>query len=109
MRTHLAVAYTETNRPMRGINELKRVLREAPDHVGARLNYGLMQMMIGRHATAIEQFERVRRVAAKNSPEHQRAGTLIEQINKETDGNPQDAPLPGQGGGGQPASNTSGP
>jgi hypothetical protein len=115
VRTHLAVAYTETNRPMRGISELKRVLNEAPDHAGARFNYGLMQMMVSRYATAIEQFERVREVAGADSEYYQRAGALIERINQETNGNPEDAPMPGQGDsgggsapGGPPSAGTTG-
>ena len=98
VRTNLAVAYLDTNTPMRGISEIKRVLNEKPDHVGARFNYGLMQVMIGRNATAIEQFERVRETASEDSPYYQQAGQIIERIKEKTGGNPQDAPMPGQGG-----------
>ena len=105
VRTNLALAYLSTNNPMRGISEIKRVLREAPDHVGARFNYGLMQMWIKRHATAIEQFERVREVASEDSPYYQQAGQMIERINEETGGDPQDAPTPGS----TPSTGASGP
>ena len=99
VRTNLALAYLSTNNPMRGISEIKRVLREAPDHVGARFNYGLTQMWIGRLATAVEQFEHVRRVAGEDSPFYQQAGQYIQRINEQTNGNPQDAPMPGEGTG----------
>jgi ribosomal protein L40E len=101
VRTNLAVAYLDTNNPMRGISEIKRVLSEAPDHVGARFNYGLMQVMIGRNATALEQFERVREAASQDSRYYQQAGQLIQRIKKQADGEPQDAPMPGQDGGGR--------
>jgi hypothetical protein len=97
-RTDLAVAYLFTNNPMRGISEIRRVLDEAPDHIGARFNYGLMQRMIGRNATAVAQFERVREAAGEDSPYYEQAGQIIQQINEETGGNPQDASTPSGAG-----------
>ena len=108
VRTNLAVAYLSTNNPMRGISEIKRVLQERPDHVGARFNYGLMQRMIGRNATALEQFERVLEIAGEDSPYYEQAEEAIQLIRKQTDGPPKDAPMPGQGNSGRSASSTPG-
>ena len=83
VRTDLATAYLETNNPMRGVQEIKRVLDQNPDHLQGRFNYGIMLTMIGRVEKAIQQFERVQEIAGPESPHTRRAQKIIQQLQKQ--------------------------
>ena len=83
VRTDLATAYLETNNPMRGVQQVKQVLADNPDHVKARFNYGIMLLRIQRLEQALEQFEHVRRLAEDGSQAHQQATELISLVREQ--------------------------
>lgn len=80
VRTDMATAYLQTNQPMRGVDEINRVLEENPDHFQARFNKGIMLTMIGRAEEAIAQFERVKEIVGTDSPYYQQAEQAIQTI-----------------------------
>ncbi len=80
VRTDMATAYLQTNQPMRGVQEINRVLEDDPDHFQARFNKGIMLTMIGRAEEAIQQFERVKEIVGTDSPYYQQANQAIETI-----------------------------
>ena len=80
VRTDMATAYLQTNNPMRGVEEINRVLDEDPDHFQARFNKGIMLVMIGRIDPAIEQFEQVKGIVGEESPYYQQADQAIQTI-----------------------------
>ena len=80
VRTDMATAFLQTNQPMRGVEEINRVLEEDPDHFQARFNKGIMLTMIGRAEEAIQQFERVKEIVGTDSPYYQQANQAIETI-----------------------------
>lgn len=87
VRTDMATAYVwGTNQPMQGVQQIKQVLEQDPDHVEARFNYGIMLAMIGRTDQAIQQLERVRKIAGEDSPHYQRAGEIIQRIRQQGTG-----------------------
>lgn len=83
VRTAMATAYLESNNPMQGVQEIKQVLAEDPEHLQARFNYGIMLTMIGRTDDAIDQFERAKEIAGEGSPQYQRAEQIIQRIRQE--------------------------
>jgi tetratricopeptide (TPR) repeat protein len=86
VRTDMATAFLQTNQPMRGVEEINRVLEEDPDHFQARFNKGIMLTMIGRAEEAIQQFERVKEIVGTDSPYHQQANQAIETIRSRMSG-----------------------
>lgn len=80
VRTDMATAYLQTNQPMRGVEEINRVLEADPDHFQARFNKGIMLTMIGRVDDAIQQFERVKTIVGEESPYYQQAEQAIQTI-----------------------------
>lgn len=87
VRADLATALLETNEPMRGVEEIQRVLETDPDHLQARFNYGIMLAMIGRTEASIDQFERAQRIVGEDSPFYRQAEQIIEEL-REGDGEP---------------------
>ncbi len=83
-RAMLATAYIETNNPMRGVQEIKRVLEQNPEHVQALFNYGIMLAMIGRVDEAAEQFEKIQQITDPQSPQHREAERIIREIRRQT-------------------------
>jgi tetratricopeptide (TPR) repeat protein len=85
VRTDMATAYLQTNQPMRGVQEINRVLEEDPNHFQARFNKGIMLTMIGRAEEAIQQFEQVKEIVGSDSPYYQQANQAIETIRSRMD------------------------
>lgn len=85
VRTDLATAYLQTNNPMRGVQEINRVLEQDPDHFQARFNKGVMLTMIGRAEDAIAQFERVKEIVGPDSPYYRQADQVIQTIQERMD------------------------
>ncbi|ARA92493.1 hypothetical protein AWN76_004455 [Rhodothermaceae bacterium RA] len=77
VRTDMATAYLQSSSPMLGVQEIKAVLDEDPNHLQARFNYGIMLSMINRPEQAIEQFEAVQRIAGPESPFYRQAEEAI--------------------------------
>ncbi len=81
LRTNMAMAYLASRaNPMRGIEEVKGVLEEDPDHVQALFVYGYALAQIGRTDQAIAQFERARTAAGDGSPRAEQATQIIETL-----------------------------
>lgn len=77
VRTDMATAMLQTNAPMRGVEQINRVLEEDPDHFQARFNKGIMQLYIGRVDAAVAEFEEVKRIVGEDSPYYERADRAI--------------------------------
>jgi thioredoxin-like negative regulator of GroEL/ribosomal protein L40E len=86
VRTDMATAYLQTNQPMRGVEEINRVLETDPNHFQARFNKGIMLTMIGRAEEAIQQFEQVKTIVGAESPYYQQANQAIETIRQRMNG-----------------------
>lgn len=80
VRTDMATAMLQTSNPMRGVQEINRVLEKDPDHFQARFNKGIMLTMIGRTDDAIKEFERVKEIVGEESPYYQQANQAIQTI-----------------------------
>jgi tetratricopeptide (TPR) repeat protein len=87
VRADLATALLETNEPMRGVEEIQRVLDADPDHLQARFNYGIMLAMIGRAEAAIAQFEHAQRIVGEGSPFYRQAEQIIAEL-RQSEGQP---------------------
>ena len=87
VRADLATALLETNEPMRGVEEIQRVLDTNPDHLQARFNYGIMLAMIGRTEASIAQFEHAQRIVGEGSPFYQQAEQIVAEL-RASDGQP---------------------
>ena len=77
VRTDMATAMLQTNAPMRGVEQINRVLEEDPEHFQARFNKGIMQLYIGRVDEAVAEFEEVKRIVGEDSPYYERADQAI--------------------------------
>ncbi len=74
VKTDLATAYlNDAQNPMRAVETVKEVLAEAPEHVRANFNFGLMLAQINRADQAQEQFEKVIGLTEPGDPVRQRA------------------------------------
>jgi tetratricopeptide (TPR) repeat protein len=92
-RTDMAVAYLNTNNPMRGVEEITAVLDQDSTHVPARFNYGVMLAMIGRSAKAEEQFQLVQQIVDDpESPYYQRAADALQTMQEAPQGAPPSRP-----------------
>lgn len=81
VRTDLATAYlNDGQNPMKAVETVKQVLEEAPEHVRARFNYGLMLTQIGRAEQAYEQFERVVMLTEPDDPVRERAEQEVARL-----------------------------
>jgi len=87
VRTDMATVLLRSNNPMRGVEELNRVLGEDSTFVPARFNKGLALLWIGRYEQAIEQFEAVQDLAGETSPQYQQAEQAIELVREEMNAN----------------------
>jgi len=84
VRTRLGWTYLQTRQnPMRGIREIKRVINEDPDHVAARMNYGIALAQIGRFDKAVKQFEDVKEVTGSDSPTYKQAEKIIQNLRQQ--------------------------
>lgn len=86
VRTDMATVLLRSNSPMRGVEELNRVLEEDPDFVPARFNKGIALLWIGRLEQAIEQFEKVQQIAGEDSPNYQQAEQAIQLVRDQMEG-----------------------
>jgi tetratricopeptide (TPR) repeat protein len=86
VRTDMATALLQTNNPMRGVEEINRVLKQDSTHFQARFNKGIMLTMIGRVDQAIEQFELVKRIVGEESPYFEQANQAIQTIQQQEQG-----------------------
>lgn len=77
IRADLATALLESDNPMAGVQEIKAVLDEDPNHVEARLNYGIMLLRIQRTDQAYEQFDRVLEISEEGSVPYRRAQEIL--------------------------------
>jgi len=80
VRTDMATVLLRSNSPMRGVEELNRVLDEDSTFVPARFNKGIALLWIGRLEQAIEQFEQVQQIAGEDSPNYQQAEQAIQLV-----------------------------
>lgn len=87
VRTDMATVLLRSNNPMRGVEELNRVLEADSTFVPARFNKGLALLWIGRYEQAIEQFEAVQELAGETSPQYQQAAQAIELVREEMNAN----------------------
>ena len=74
-----AAAFDPTD-PMRPVQELRTVLTDAPDHVGATLMLGERRLLIGRTDSARVAFERVIALTQPGDPLRQRAESALAAI-----------------------------
>ncbi|PEN13949.1 hypothetical protein CRI94_07805 [Longibacter salinarum] len=96
VRTDMATVLLRSNNPMRGVEELNRVLEQDSTFVPARFNKGIALLWIGRYSEAIEQFEAVQDLTGEESPQYQQAERAIQLVKEEMSANggasPSEAP-----------------
>lgn len=82
VRTDMAIAYLyDPQNSMMAIQETNRVLEADSLHIQANFNRGIMLTQINRVETAIEQFEKVKRIVGDpEDPVYQRAVSAIERL-----------------------------
>ena len=80
IRTALAMAYLNTRAPMQGVQQIRQVLEQDPDHLQGNFYYGVMLMQINRIDQAIAQFERVKQLAGETSPLYQQADMMLQNL-----------------------------
>ena len=97
VRTDMATALLQTQSPMRGVQEINRVLEEDPDHFQARFNKGIMQLYIGRVDEAVAEFEEVKRIVGEDSPYYERADRAIELARQEENRAREEGGAPAEG------------
>lgn len=97
VRTDMATALLQTQSPMRGVEEINRVLEEDPEHFQARFNKGIMQLYIGRVDEAVAEFEEVKRIVGEDSPYYDRADRAIELAREEEDRAREEGGAPAEG------------
>lgn len=93
-RTNMALAYMQTNNPMRGVQELNYVLDQDPNHIEARMNKAVALTWIQRFDEAIQQFERVKEIVGEDSPFYQQANQAIRVIQERAPQSSPNAPGP---------------
>lgn len=87
VRTDMATVLLRSNDPMRGVEELNRVLEEDSTFVPARFNKGIALLWIGRYQQAIDQFEAVQELTGEDSGQYQQAGEAIKLVREEMNAN----------------------
>jgi cytochrome c-type biogenesis protein CcmH/NrfG/ribosomal protein L40E len=87
VRTDMATVLLRSNDPMRGVEELNRVLNEDSTFVPARFNKGIALLWIGRYEQAIEQFEAVQELTGEESAQYQQAAEAIKLVREEMNAN----------------------
>ena len=58
-KINLAICYTETPEPMKGIMLLRDVVQKHPENVKAQMNLGFLSIRSGQYDKAIERFKKV--------------------------------------------------
>ncbi|MFO8233591.1 MAG: zinc ribbon domain-containing protein [Longimonas sp.] len=97
VRTDMATALLQTQSPMRGVEEINRVIEEDPEHFQARFNKGIMQLYIGRVDEAVAEFEEVKRIVGEDSPYYDRADRAIELAREEEERAREEGGAPSEG------------
>ncbi len=87
VRTDMATVLLRSNDPMRGVEELNRVLDEDSTFVPARFNKGIALLWIGRYEQAIDQFEAVQGLTGEESAQYQQAAEAIKLVREEMNAN----------------------
>jgi hypothetical protein len=87
VRTDMATVLLRSNDPMRGVEELNRVLDEDSTFIPARFNKGIALLWIGRYEQAIEQFEAVQELTGEESAQYQQAAEAIKLVREEMNAN----------------------
>ena len=83
VRARMAWAYQyDRQNPMEAITQTNLVLEQDPDHLQANYNRGLFLMRINRLDQALEQLEKVQRIAGEGTPMFNQAGAMIEALGK---------------------------
>ena len=80
VRTALAMAYLNTRAPMMGVQQIRDVLQQDPDHLQGNYYYGVMLTQINRLDQAVTQFERVKTLAGETSPFYQQAELMLQNL-----------------------------
>ncbi len=80
VRTALAMAYLNTQTPMLGIQQIRRVLSEDPDHVQGNFYFGVMLMQSGQVDRAEGQFEKVQQLVDPGSEVYQQAEIMLQNL-----------------------------
>ena len=80
IRTALAMAYLNTRTPMLGVQQIRQVLTEEPDHLQGNFYYGVMLMQINRLEQAEAQFERVKQLVDEGSPLYEQADMMLQNL-----------------------------
>lgn len=81
VRTALAMAYLNTRAPMQGVQQIRQVLSEEPDHLQGNFYYGVMLMQINRLDQARTQFERVKQLVPEGTNLYEQANMMLENLN----------------------------
>ena len=80
VRTALAMAYLNTRAPMQGVQQIRQVLSEEPDHLQGNFYYGVMLMQINRLDQAKVQFERVKQLVPEGTNLYEQADMMLENL-----------------------------
>lgn len=80
VRTALAMAYLNTRAPMQGVQQIRQVLSEEPDHLQGNFYYGVMLMQINRLDQAKIQFERVKQLVPEGTNLYEQADMMLENL-----------------------------
>lgn len=80
IRTALAMAYLNTRAPMQGVTQIRQVLDTDPNHLQGNFYYGVMLMQINRLDQAKSQFEKVKTLVGPESPVHQQADQMLQNL-----------------------------
>ena len=80
IRTALAMAYLNTSNPMLGVQQIRQVLDEDPDHLQGNFYFGVMLMQINRIEQSKAQFERVKQLVDESSPMYQQADIMLRNL-----------------------------
>lgn len=80
VRTALAMAYLNTRAPMQGVQQIRQVLSEEPDHLQGNFYYGVMLMQINRLDQAKTQFERVKQLVPEGTNLYEQADMMLENL-----------------------------
>ena len=80
IRSALAMAYLNTRNPMQGVQQIRSVLDQDPDHLQGNYYYGVMLMQINRIEQAASQFQRVKQLVGENHPLFQQADMMLQNL-----------------------------
>ena len=80
VRTALAMAYLNTQTPMLGVQHIRQVLDEDPEHLQGNFYFGVMLMQINRLDQSKAQFERVKELVDETNPMYQQAEIMLRNL-----------------------------